>query len=490
MRSIQAAHFLCAFLASGVGANVVPALAEDRRPPSWRRSRRRSSRSVSAPRPRRFATALATELAGLPGPSAPRSTASTRRATTRRSGPSRAATAAAELVAALEAAAGDQALPAGALRRRGPAMLFDADATGTGRPQEVAATRAYLRLRQRPVGGRARRRRRSTPSISRKPVRPAPAALLLAPLDTAPLAGGAAGLEPADPDYRRLIAEKRAARRHGADRELGPGGAGRPDAASRARPARGWPSCAPGWRGSATSRRAARRSTRRFDPALEAAVETFQARLRPRRRRRGRRRDARGGQRAGRDPAGAGGGQPRADALDGPRPRRALPLRQHPRLHRAARRRTARTTWQSKVVVGKTHVTETAGVLRRGQLHGRQPDLAHPRLHRDPRLPAEAAARPDGAEAAEHPAADPRRHRDQPEARRLHPVHARELPVPHQAAAERRQRARQGQVHVPERALDLPARHAAPRAISRATCAPSRTAASGWRSRSSSRTSC
>ena len=146
------------------------------------------------------------------------------------------------------------------------------------------------------------------------------------------------------------------------------------------------------------------------------------------------------------------------------RPRRALSRRQHPRLHRHARRgRQAGLEVARRGRQDPRH--RDAGVLRRDQLHGGQPDLAHPRLDRDPRLPAEAAARPDGAEAPEHPAADPRRHRDQPEARRLHPVHAGELPVPHQAAAERRQCARPGQVHVPEPALGLHARHAAPRAI-------------------------
>ena len=44
--------------------------------------------------------------------------------------------------------------------------------------------------------------------ITRKPARP-PAAALLAPLATQPVAEALAGLEPADPDYRRLVAEKR-----------------------------------------------------------------------------------------------------------------------------------------------------------------------------------------------------------------------------------------------------------------------------------------
>ena len=102
-----------------------------------------------------------------------------------------------------------------------------------------------------------------------------------------------------------------------------------------------------------------------------------------------------------------------------------------------------------------------AGVRRRGEDRGGQPDLAHPGLDRDPRLPAEAAEEPDGAEEPGHRPDDAARDGDQPQARRLHPVHAGELPVPHQAAAERRQCARRGEVPVPEPAFGLHARHAA-----------------------------
>ena len=48
-------------------------------------------------------------------------------------------------------------------------------------------------------------------------------------------------------------------------------------------------------------------------------------------------------------------------------------------------------SWSSRVVVGKTQRDRDAGVLGRRSHRGGQPDLAHPGLDRDPRLPAEAA---------------------------------------------------------------------------------------------------
>ena len=44
----------------------------------------------------------------------------------------------------------------------------------------------------------------------------------------------------------------------------------------------------------------------------------------------------------------------------------------------------SRVSWRSKVVVGKTNVTETPEFSGDHALHGGKPDLAHPRQHRDP----------------------------------------------------------------------------------------------------------
>ena len=127
-----------------------------------------------------------------------------------------------------------------------------------------------------------------------------------------------------------------------------------------------------------------------------------------------------------------------------------------------------------------------AGVRRGGQTIVVNPTWHIPDFDRHPRLPAQAQAQPDGAEEPGHRPDDPQGHGHQSEARRLHPVHAGELPLPHQAAAERRQRARRGQVPVPEPASRSTCTTRRTASSSRATCAPSRTAASGSRSRSSS----
>ena len=172
------------------------------------------------------------------------------------------------------------------------------------------------------------------------------------------------------------------------------------------------------------------------------------------------------------------------------RPRRALSRGEHPRLHGDARRgRQRRSGVEGRRRQGPRH--RDAGVLRRGAATMVVNPTWHipnsiairdylPKLQRDPMVLKRQGIR----------LLTRARHRDQPQAGRLHPVHAGELPVPHQAAAERRQCARPGQVHVPERALGLHARHAAPGAVRRATRGRSRTAASGWRSRSSWPTSC
>ena len=307
--------------------------------------------------------------------------------------------------------------------------------------------------------------------------------MLLAPLATAPVAEVLAGLEPADPDYRRLVAEKRRLEEQARTASWGPAVAGRPDAASRATASRGSPSCAPGSPASATCAPGGETVDPSFDAGLEAAVKTFQADH-------------------GLVDDGVVGKATLA-AVNAPVETRlaqvavnlermrwmprdlgdALPLRQHPRLHRDARRGRQRRSGSSKVVVGKAQVTETAEfsdemtyMVVNPTWH--IPDSIAirdylPKLQRDPMVLKRQNIRP----------ADPRRHRDQPEARRLHPVHARELPVPHQAAAERRQRARQGEVHVPEPASRSTCTTRRTRSISRATCGPTRTAASASRSR-------
>ena len=73
-----------------------------------------------------------------------------------------------------------------------------------------------------------------------------------------------------------------------------------------------------------------------------------------------------------------------------------------------------KTAWESKVVVGKTHVTETpefSGVVSTMVVN---PTWHIPEFYRDPRLSAQAPERSDGAEAPEHPAADAGWHRDRP----------------------------------------------------------------------------
>ena len=208
-------------------------------------------------------------------------------------------------------------------------------AAEAGPAREVALTRAYLAYAGDLSSGVI------DPSavddeITRKPVRPS-AAVLLAPLADAPVAEALAGLEPADPDYRRLVAEKRRLEAAGADRELGAGGAGRPDAASRGqRPARRRAARPAGpprlprarrrdGRRRASTRRSRRRS-RRSRPTTASSTTGSSAR---RRSRRSTRRSRRGWRRS-RSTSSA--------PLDAARSRRALPLRQHPRLHRDARR--------------------------------------------------------------------------------------------------------------------------------------------------------
>jgi murein L,D-transpeptidase YcbB/YkuD len=173
------------------------------------------------------------------------------------------------LVAAL-LAAGDQALPAGRYDPEGLRTV-----AGDGSAREVALTRAYLGYAGDLSVGVIDPSKVDADIITRRPARP-PAAVLLAPLATMPVAEALKGLQPADPDYRRLVAEKRRLETEARTASWGPAVSDGPTlhpedssprvAELRARLARlGY--LAP--QGEALDPR--------FDPALEAAVKAFQA---------------------------------------------------------------------------------------------------------------------------------------------------------------------------------------------------------------------
>lgn len=111
-----------------------------------------------------------------------------------------------ELVAALDAAP-DQALPAGRYDADGLAALFAPGATASPAEREAGAMAAYLRFATDLSVGIVEPVSLDPEYIGRVPKRPAPGALLAA-LGTAPLPEVLHGLEPADPDYRRMVAEK------------------------------------------------------------------------------------------------------------------------------------------------------------------------------------------------------------------------------------------------------------------------------------------
>jgi len=265
MRTLRTTPFLCALLASAAGG--LPALAET--PATIEPSVPPVVEPALDPAAAAFRDGLGRALAGVPEgeraaidgffaardyapfwtePGSPR---------------------ASQLLDAL-AAAGDQALPAGRYDAEGLGL----GAAETGPDREVALTRAYLGFAGDVSAGVIE------PSvvddeITRRPARP-PAPVLLAPLATEPVADALAGLEPADPDYRRLIAEKRRLEADARTASWGPavsegptlhpGDSGPRVAELRARLARlGY--LAPG--GEAVDPR--------FDPGLETAVKAFQA---------------------------------------------------------------------------------------------------------------------------------------------------------------------------------------------------------------------
>lgn len=110
-----------------------------------------------------------------------------------------------ELVAAL-ADAGAQALPVERYDPDGLAALFE---TRTAAPAalEVAATRAFLDFGHDVSGGIVRPSAVAPEYVDRKPVRPEPS-VLLARLEQQPVAEVLRALEPNAPDYARLKAEK------------------------------------------------------------------------------------------------------------------------------------------------------------------------------------------------------------------------------------------------------------------------------------------
>lgn len=112
---------------------------------------------------------------------------------------------AAELAAALDAGPA-QALPRARYGAADFAAPLAAPEPGAMAEREVAATRAYLRFATDLSKGIVAPSAISE-EITRKPVAPAPAALL-ATLDGGTVAEALRELEPQDPDYRRLMAEK------------------------------------------------------------------------------------------------------------------------------------------------------------------------------------------------------------------------------------------------------------------------------------------
>jgi murein L,D-transpeptidase YcbB/YkuD len=279
MRSTQAVRLLCALLAGGVGAAGAPALGEDAAAPE-------ASAPVVAPLPPpvepvalsddaiEIRDGLPAALAALP---ADRRAAVEAFYLARTWAPFWTAPGSrlpADLVATLDAA-GDQALPA--VRYDAPALaaLFEPASAASPAEREAAAMAAYLRLAADLSSGIVDPVSLDPEYIGRKPERPSPGALLAA-LDSAPLPDVLRGLEPTDPDYRRMVEEKARLQALAATESWGPEVAGGDTlhpgdsdprvAELRARLARLGYLPASGEAVAPT-----------FDDALKAAVERFQA---------------------------------------------------------------------------------------------------------------------------------------------------------------------------------------------------------------------
>ena len=117
-------------------------------------------------------------------------------------------------------------------------------------------------------------------------------------------------------------------------------------------------------------------------------------------------------------------------------------------------------TFESRVVIGKTGSRPPSSPTRWSSWWSTRPGTCRPRSSQ--RDPAEAARGPDLSEAPEH-GAD--RRRRGPRDDRLGVHHPLDLSRPRQAAPGAEQRARPGEVQVPEPSRDLPARHAAEVAV-------------------------
>ncbi|MFO1140788.1 MAG: L,D-transpeptidase family protein [Amaricoccus sp.] len=269
----------------------------------------------------------------------------------------------AALAAALVAAPA-QALPLRSDDIEALTRVFGPTAAPAGDAErEVAATRAYLGLADDMAAG-VLAPGSLYPDIQVRPSHPAPAALM-ALLDKAPLPDVLAGLQPADPDYARLVAEKARLEALDAGASWGPDV---PDG----------PTMHPGDadpRVSALRARLARlgylvpdgeTAGSDFDPTLQDAVEAFQADY-------------------GLNADGVVGSLT-LDAINAPTETRlaqvAVNLERLRWLNRSPEPRylfvnipdftvrlieDGKTSWESKVVVGKTHVTETpefSGVVK------------------------------------------------------------------------------------------------------------------------------
>lgn len=206
MRLNVTARYLPALLAAGL---ALPALAQESGitlPPDTPAAAALPEGPTLSPEAARFKAALQTELAALdPDDRAAVDGFFAARAyapfwTGTAAGQER------ELVAAL-ADAGAQALPVDRYDPDGLAALFDPATAATPEAREVAASRAYLAFARDISGGIVRPAAVAPEYVDRKPVRPAPS-VLMARLDKEPVASILRALEPAAPDYARLKAEK------------------------------------------------------------------------------------------------------------------------------------------------------------------------------------------------------------------------------------------------------------------------------------------
>ena len=268
----------------------------------------------------------------------------------------------ADLATALDAA------PAQGLPRRSDDIealqqLFGATATDSPARREVAATRAYIAYAG-DISGGVLNPSSLYPDLQVRPHRPAPGAML-GKLGTAPVAEVLASFQPADPDYGRLVAEKARLEALGQSASWGPDvpvgatlhpGETDPRVASlRARLARlGYLVPTDETAGS------------EFDPPLQDAVQAFQGDY-------------------GLNADGVVGAMT-LDAINAPVESRlaavTVNLERMRWLNRTPEPRylfvnipdftvrlieDGKTTWELKVVVGKTHVTETpefSGVVK------------------------------------------------------------------------------------------------------------------------------